>query len=66
MTLEAIRSAAGHVAREWGEYGYRVERAEQGPTRGAATLHIVHSDGSRFSVTADAYGNILDPNGTNR
>ena len=60
MKLDAIIAAAARVQREWGDYGYSVERAEHGPSWGACTLHVVCSDGGRFTVAADRYGNPLE------
>lgn len=56
-SLDAIASAARYVEREWGEYGYSVVEVSGGPTFKSAILQICHSDGSRFFVGSDRYGN---------
>jgi hypothetical protein len=62
VKADAVIAAIAHLHREWGDYGYwieKIEEIEEGPLRGGATIHVVHSDGSRFTISADAYGQIL-------
>jgi hypothetical protein len=60
-----MSAAVGLVAREWGEYGYRIERVAPGINGlGSIRVGIVAGDGSRFTIGADRYGNaeeILEP-----
>lgn len=57
MEPDTIIAACGRVNREWGSYGYRVESVEQIGWTGGVTLHVVHTDGSRFTVSVDRWGN---------
>jgi hypothetical protein len=59
-SLDALSAAAGFVARTWGEYGYRVERVAAGSVWGGVRLGIACSDGSRFTVESDRYGNVRE------
>lgn len=53
---EAFASAARFVQREWGDVGYRIGfEARDG---GLYVFRCAHSDGSRFWVWADKYGNV--------
>lgn len=54
-TPDQISSIGAYIAREWGDYGYRIENMES-PTRAITVAHVVHSDGSRFMVAGDRYG----------
>jgi len=49
-------AAAGYIAHEWGDYGYRIEGVES-PTHRVSLFHVCASDGSRFTVLADKWGN---------
>lgn len=59
---DAIAAAASRVSREWGDTGYRIEKISQIPSEhsNAAVMHVVHSDGSRFTVAADRWGNAIE------
>ena len=56
ITPDQMASAGGYISREWGDYGYRIEEIES-PTRAVTVFHVVASDGSRFTVLADKWGN---------
>ena len=56
VPIEAARSAAGMVSREWGEYGYRIGGAI-GRSMLGYHFPVLCSDGSYFEVASDAYGN---------
>lgn len=60
---DALIAACHHLNREWGTYGYTIEGVDS-PVFGHARLHVVHSDGSRFTIEADQHGNILPSFGT--
>jgi hypothetical protein len=56
--LDAIWGAAGLLAREWGDYGYRMGFAGQYGTPEKPYLFVCrHSDGSVFYLVTDRYGN---------
>lgn len=56
--LDAFYGAAGYLAREWGDYGYRIGYVGQYGIPGKPHLFACcHSDGSRFWIVADRYGN---------
>jgi hypothetical protein len=56
ITPDQLASAGSYITHEWGGYGYRIERIES-PTRRVSLFHVVASDGSRFIVAADCWGN---------
>lgn len=56
-TVDAVYAVVGYLAREWGEHGYRL--SVEGSRSGGAIAHVVHSDGSRFVILADRWGNVL-------
>jgi hypothetical protein len=56
ITPDQLASAGGHIARMWGDYGYRIEAIES-PTRAVSLFHVCASDGSRFIVPIDKWGN---------
>ena len=58
--IEQVMAAASYIQREWGDYGYRIERIES-PTRAVSLFHVVASDGARFIVAADKWGNTGGP-----
>jgi hypothetical protein len=64
ITPDQLASAGSYIAREWGDYGYSIERIES-PTRRVSMFHVVASDGARFIVLTDRYGNArhVDSNG---
>lgn len=57
ISPDQLASAGSYIAREWGDYGYRIEEIES-PTRAVSAFHVVASDGSRFTVLADKWGNV--------
>jgi hypothetical protein len=56
LTPDQMSAAAGYISDEWGDYGYRITGIES-PTRAVSAFRVVASDGSRFTVFADRYGN---------
>ena len=56
VTPDQMASAGGYISREWGDYGYRIEGIES-PTHAVAVFRVVASDGSRFAIAADKWGN---------
>jgi hypothetical protein len=57
ITPDQLASAGSYIAREWGDYGYRIEEIES-PTRAVSLFHVVAGDGSRFTVLCDKWGNV--------
>lgn len=56
--LDAIWGATAYLAKEWGDYGYRIGYAGQyGTPEHPYLFACSHSDGSRFAIVADRYGN---------
>ena len=53
---DQLSAAGSYIARTWGDYGYRVEAVES-PTYAVSLFRVVASDGSRFTVAADKWGN---------
>jgi hypothetical protein len=51
-----MSSAAGHLVRNWGDYGYRFEGIET-CTFAVSVFRVCRSDGGRFSIVADKWGN---------
>ena len=49
-------SVGSYIAQQWGDYGYTIEGIES-PTHAVSLFHVRHSDGSRFIVAADKWGN---------
>jgi len=56
-TPDAVIAAIAHLERGWG-HGYRILGLDS-PQWGSARIHVAHSDGSRFTITADRWGNIV-------
>ena len=56
ITPDQLCSAGGYISAEWGDHGYRIELIES-PTRAVSLFHVVCSDGGRFIVAADRWGN---------
>jgi len=56
ITPDQLCAAGGYIARTWGDYGYRIEAIES-PTPRVALFHVCASDGSRFVVGVDRWGN---------
>lgn len=58
VTCDQMSSAAGYLARTWGDYGYRFEGIES-PTSAVSVFRAVCTlDGGRFSIIADKWGNV--------
>ncbi len=60
ITPDQLASAGGHISRTWGDYGYRIEAVES-PTHMVSLFHVCASDGSRFVVAVDKWGNAGGP-----
>jgi len=58
MTCDAIGCIVAVLRRDYGDYGYRFERFEQVGWTGGARGFVAHSDGSRFVLVSDRYGNV--------
>ena len=56
VSPDQLASLGGYIAHEWGDYGYRVTGIES-PTWAVSVAHVCASDGSRFDVMGDRYGN---------
>jgi hypothetical protein len=56
ITPDQMCAAGGYIADNWGDYGYRIEQVESATPR-VALFHVCASDGSRFIVAGDRYGN---------
>ena len=56
VTADQMSSAAGYLRSEWGDYGYRFEGIET-RTYAVSVFRVVCSDGGRFSIVADKWGN---------
>jgi hypothetical protein len=55
ITPDQLGSAGSYIAREWGDYGYRIEEIES-PSARVSLFHVCASDGSRFTVLVDKWG----------
>jgi hypothetical protein len=55
VTTDAMFGAAGMLAREWGDYGYRIG-VQITDGRGGAVFGCRHTDGSEFFIYSDRYG----------
>lgn len=56
ITPEQLAGAGNSLAREWGGDGYVVETIES-PTARVALFRVLASDGRRFTVAVDRFGN---------
>ena len=56
---DQMSAAASYLNREWGDYGYCIEGVES-PTTVVSLFRIVSSDGSRFTIGVDRWGNCRD------
>lgn len=56
VTADQMSGAAGYLVREWGDYGYRFEGIET-RTYAVSVFRVVCSDGGRFCIVADKWGN---------
>lgn len=59
ITPDQLTAAGAWIARYYGDIGYAVESIAS-PTRYVTLFHVVASDGSRFVVLADKWGNCRD------
>lgn len=64
---EAMLAAASHVSNEYGHYGYRLGLSDEVSVPAVYVFEVVCSDGSRFNLVVDKYGNVQRiPDGTSR
>lgn len=56
VTADQMSSAAGYLVKNWGDYGYRFEGIES-RSFAVSVFRVVCSDGSRFVIVADKWGN---------
>jgi hypothetical protein len=63
ITPDQMASAGSYISRQWGDHGYRIEQVES-PTAAVSLFHVVASDGSRFIVAADKWGQCRDSDAT--
>lgn len=56
ITPDQMAAAGSYISHEWGDYGYSIEGVES-PSQRVSVFRVVASDGGRFSVLADRYGN---------
>ena len=56
VTADQMSSAAGYLVKNWGDYGYRFEGIET-RTCAVSVFRVAVSDGGRFSIVADKWGN---------
>jgi predicted Zn-ribbon and HTH transcriptional regulator len=54
-TTDQMGAAAGYLSREWGDHGYGIKQADE-----EGVFDCIHSDGSRFQIRADRWGNTSD------
>lgn len=59
ITPDQMASAGSYISRTWGDHGYRVEAVES-PTCLVSVFHVAASDGARFIVACDRWGNCRD------
>ena len=60
ISPDQLSAAGSYISHEWGDYGYRIEAIES-PTHAVSLFHVCASDGSRFIVAADKWGNTGGP-----
>jgi hypothetical protein len=56
VSIDQLSGAAAFIGRNWGTHGYTFTHIES-PTRLVSVFDVRHSDGSRFSIVVDRYGN---------
>lgn len=56
ITPDQLSAAGGYISRNWGAEGYVIENITA-PIRRVTLFHVRASDGSRFVVAADSWGN---------
>lgn len=59
-TCTMVHAAASHLAKEWGDYGYRITNILTSGYGAAAIVICSASDGSRFGFVVDKWGNAYD------
>lgn len=60
ITPDQLAAAGGHISRTWGDHGYRIEEITS-PTFAVSLFHVCASDGARFVVGVDRWGNTGGP-----
>ena len=55
-TCDALFAVAGHVSREYGDYGYSIGQVAN--ARGGGIFSVRHFDGSTFFLAVDRWGNV--------
>ena len=56
ITPDQLSAAGSYIARNWSAEGYVIENITA-PIRRVTLFHVRASDGSRFTVAADSWGN---------
>ncbi len=56
VTADQMSSAAGYLVKNWGDCGYRFEGIET-RTFAVSVFRVCCSDGGRFCIVADKWGN---------
>lgn len=59
ITPDQLSAAGGYIARTWGDHGYTVEEITS-PSWLVSLFHVRMTDGSRFVVACDRWGNCRD------
>lgn len=57
VSVDAAQTLAGHLSREWGDYGYSLRIGGMGG--GWAVAECAHFDGSRWVMVTDRYGSFV-------
>lgn len=60
ITPDQLSAAGSYIAREWGDHGYRIEEITS-PTYAVSLFHVVASDGGRFIIAVDKWGDTGGP-----
>lgn len=60
IPVDQMAAAAGHLIREWGEYGYRIGVEAHYVPAGVTVFLCSFLDGSQFRFISDRYCNIWD------
>jgi hypothetical protein len=55
-TCDSLFAIAGHISREYGDYGYQIGQVANAGLGGVFSVR--HFDGSTFYVAVDRYGNV--------
>lgn len=56
ISPEQLASAGGYITRNWGDHGYTIEEISS-PTARVSIFRVRYTDGSRFAVAVDKWGN---------